>query len=157
MRTKTRAENKKATPKGRCFCGAGIDLSSREVTLQVFSAPLSLTSVFGMGTGGTSASYTPAIRLAARLRRSAASRRRSLKGLASPLDPGLCRLATTRSSRPSDRILNKVCLRHDSCSALRGRSALRATAVQRGLHTPFGFPVGCRLRRPGPPSLRTGF
>ena len=95
------------------FC-AGTVLSSREVTLQVLSAPLSLTSVFGMGTGGTSASYTPAIRLAARLHRSAASRRRSLKGLASPLDPGLCRLATTRSSKPSDRILDKECLRHHS-------------------------------------------
>ena len=32
--------------------------------------------------------------------------------------------------------------------ALLDRSALRATAVQKGLHTPFGSPVGCRLRRP---------
>ena len=152
MRTKTRAENKKATPKGRCFCGAGIDLSSREVTLQVFSAPLSLTSVFGMGTGGTSASYTPAIRLAARLRRSAASRRRSLKGLASPLDPGLCRLATTRSSKPSDRILNKVCLRHDHCSAPRPRIAPPfGTALSQApmRFRSFGDPCGNRTRVTG--------
>ncbi len=31
------------------------------VTSQVFSAPLSLTSVFGMGTGGPSASLTPTV------------------------------------------------------------------------------------------------
>nr|DAF51006.1 MAG TPA: hypothetical protein [Siphoviridae sp. ctvhu9] len=41
----------------------GISLSSRAVTSQVFSAPLSLTSVFGMGTGGPSASSTPTILL----------------------------------------------------------------------------------------------
>lgn len=35
------------------FC-AGINLSSRDVAIQVFSAPVSLTTVFGMGTGGTS-------------------------------------------------------------------------------------------------------
>ena len=33
----------------------GIDISSRAVSSQVLSARLSLTSVFGMGTGGTSA------------------------------------------------------------------------------------------------------
>ena len=39
----------------------GISLFSRAVTSQVFSAPLSLTSVFGMGTGGPSASSTPTL------------------------------------------------------------------------------------------------
>ena len=39
----------------------GIDLSSQSVARQVFSAPLSLTSVFGMGTGGPSALLTPTI------------------------------------------------------------------------------------------------
>ena len=39
----------------------GISLFSRAVASQVFSAPLSLTSVFGMGTGGPSASSTPTI------------------------------------------------------------------------------------------------
>lgn len=39
---------------------AGIDLSSQAASRQVFSALLSLTSVFGMGTGGTSALFTPA-------------------------------------------------------------------------------------------------
>ena len=34
---------------------AGKDLSFQAVTRQVLSAQLSLTSVFGMGTGGTSA------------------------------------------------------------------------------------------------------
>ena len=90
MRTKTRAENKKATPKGRCFCGAGIDLSSREVTLQVFSAPLSLTSVFGMGTGGTSASYTPAIKRSSPYGEAACGRRAQRSP--APLDPWLCPL-----------------------------------------------------------------
>ena len=42
----------------------GISLFSRAVTSQVFSAPLSLTSVFGMGTGGPSASSTPTIQFA---------------------------------------------------------------------------------------------
>ncbi len=37
----------------------GIDLSFRSVARQVFSAPQSLTSVFGMGTGGPSALKTP--------------------------------------------------------------------------------------------------
>ena len=37
----------------------GIFLFSRAVTSQVSSALLSLTSVFGMGTGGPSASSTP--------------------------------------------------------------------------------------------------
>ena len=39
----------------------GISLSFQAVTSQVFSAPLSLTSVFGMGTGGPSASLTPTV------------------------------------------------------------------------------------------------
>ena len=41
----------------------GISLFFQAVTSQVFSAPLSLTSVFGMGTGGPSASSTPTILL----------------------------------------------------------------------------------------------
>ena len=47
----------------RCFACVGISLSFQAVTSQVFSAPLSLTSVFGMGTGGPSASSTPTILL----------------------------------------------------------------------------------------------
>ena len=39
----------------------GISLFSQAVSSQVFSAPLSLTSVFGMGTGGPSASSTPTV------------------------------------------------------------------------------------------------
>ena len=39
----------------------GIFLSSRAVTSQVFSALMSLTSVFGMGTGGPPTSSTPTI------------------------------------------------------------------------------------------------
>ena len=39
----------------------GIALFSRAVASQVFSAPKSLTTVFGMGTGGTSSSLTPTI------------------------------------------------------------------------------------------------
>ena len=41
----------------RNFC-VSIDLSSRAVSRQVLSAPQSLTSVFGMGTGGPSAIKT---------------------------------------------------------------------------------------------------
>ena len=37
----------------------GIDLFSQPVARQVFSAPHSLTSVFGMGTGGPCAIVTP--------------------------------------------------------------------------------------------------
>ena len=40
------------------FC-VGIDLSSRSVSRQVLSALVSLTSVFGMGTGGPSPLKTP--------------------------------------------------------------------------------------------------
>ncbi len=39
---------------------AGIDLFSRVVANQVFSTRVSLTAVFGMGTGGTSQPLTPA-------------------------------------------------------------------------------------------------
>ena len=46
---------------GCFFKSAGINLSSRDVAIQVFSAPVSLTTVFGMGTGGTSPQSTPAI------------------------------------------------------------------------------------------------
>ena len=41
-----------------CIC-VGNDLSSRLVAKQVFSAQQSLTSVFGMGTGGPSALKSP--------------------------------------------------------------------------------------------------
>ena len=43
---------------GTLYC-VGIYLSSRHVAMQVLSARQSLTSVFGMGTGGPSASITP--------------------------------------------------------------------------------------------------
>ena len=43
------------------FVSVGNDLSSRAVTHQVFSARLSLTTVFGMGTGGPSTPSTPTI------------------------------------------------------------------------------------------------
>ena len=39
--------------------GTGSDLSSRAVSSQVLSALESLTTVFGMGTGGTSPSLPP--------------------------------------------------------------------------------------------------
>ena len=39
----------------------GVDLSSRSVTRQVLSAQVSLTSVFGMGTGGPSPLKTPTV------------------------------------------------------------------------------------------------
>ena len=42
-----------------CMLCVGISLSSRAVTSQVFSAPLSLTSVFGMGTGGSLSPLSP--------------------------------------------------------------------------------------------------
>ena len=39
--------------------GVGINLFSRAASSQVSSAPMSLTSVFGMGTGGSSSQSTP--------------------------------------------------------------------------------------------------
>ena len=47
-------------PMGVLLC-VGIFLFSQAVTSQLSSALLSLTSVFGMGTGGPSASSTPTI------------------------------------------------------------------------------------------------
>ena len=41
------------------FSGVGTALSSREAALQVFSARMSLTAVFGMGTGGPSSPLAP--------------------------------------------------------------------------------------------------
>ena len=55
-------ENIAKHPKG-WMQSVGVFLSSRAVASQVFSALLSLTSVFGMGTGGPSASSTPTINL----------------------------------------------------------------------------------------------
>ena len=46
----------------RNLCCVGIYLSSRHVAMQVLSARQSLTSVFGMGTGGPSALITPTYR-----------------------------------------------------------------------------------------------
>ena len=43
------------------FRSVGIELSSRTVSRKVFSPLQSLTSVFGMGTGGPSAFVTPTI------------------------------------------------------------------------------------------------
>ena len=37
------------------FFSVGVDLFSQEAALQLFSARVSLTTVFGMGTGGPSA------------------------------------------------------------------------------------------------------
>ena len=51
---------KKTAADAAVFC-VGIDLSSRSVSRQVLSALVSLTSVFGMGTGGPSPLKTPTI------------------------------------------------------------------------------------------------
>ena len=45
------------------FRDAGIYLFSQAVSSQLSSAQVSLTSVFGMGTGGTSPSSTPAVQV----------------------------------------------------------------------------------------------
>ena len=49
-------------PQGFCR-EAGIYLFSQAVSSQLSSAQVSLTSVFGMGTGGTSPSSTPAVQI----------------------------------------------------------------------------------------------
>ena len=50
-----KGKDKKRTDESLFFFYVGIDLFSREAALQVFSARMSLTTVFGMGTGGPSA------------------------------------------------------------------------------------------------------
>ena len=50
------------------YFDVGVFLLSRAVTSQVSSAPTSLTSVFGMGTGGPSLSSTPTTFIAVSLR-----------------------------------------------------------------------------------------
>ena len=52
-------QNKNDHPIGWTLFNVGIFLFFRAVASQVSSALLSLTSVFGMGTGGPSASSTP--------------------------------------------------------------------------------------------------
>ena len=61
-RTLRRFKYKKAPAVAGTLYYVGIYLSSRHVAMQVLSARQSLTSVFGMGTGGPSASITPTIR-----------------------------------------------------------------------------------------------
>ena len=53
--THTEAKKKKRIIEDAFFNDVGVDLFSREAALQVFSARVSLTTVFGMGTGGPSA------------------------------------------------------------------------------------------------------
>ena len=62
-RRETSAERRERekTADGLSFLCVGIDLSSQSVARQVFSALVSLTSVFGMGTGGPSPLKTPTI------------------------------------------------------------------------------------------------
>ena len=47
--------NIKKTLERVSFFNVGVDLFSQEAALQLFSARVSLTTVFGMGTGGPSA------------------------------------------------------------------------------------------------------
>ena len=47
--------NIKKDIKNDVFFNVGVDLFSQEAALQLFSARVSLTTVFGMGTGGPSA------------------------------------------------------------------------------------------------------
>ena len=54
-------KRKKTAAKAAVFC-VGIDLFSRSVSRQVSSALVSLTSVFGMGTGGPSPLKTPTVK-----------------------------------------------------------------------------------------------
>ena len=52
---------KKRLPYWVAVSSVGVFLSSRAVTSQVLSTSTSLTSVFGMGTGGPSLSSTPTV------------------------------------------------------------------------------------------------
>ena len=58
----TRKKPPRFTPQGFRLREAGIYLFSQAVSSQLSSAQVSLTSVFGMGTGGASPSSTPAVR-----------------------------------------------------------------------------------------------
>ena len=62
-----RRRRKKTTCLHRWFFRVGENLFFRAVSSQVSSAPASLTSVFGMGTGGPSRQSTPTIQFAASL------------------------------------------------------------------------------------------
>ena len=62
-----RRRRKKTTCLHRWFFRVGENLFFRTVSSQVSSAPASLTSVFGMGTGGPSRQSTPTIQFAASL------------------------------------------------------------------------------------------
>ena len=53
------AKQKKATDLCQSLNGSGSVLTSRDVSVQVLSALKSLTSVFGMGTGGSSSPLPP--------------------------------------------------------------------------------------------------
>ncbi len=56
---KSRLQKSALLDKGKLATSIGISLFSHLVAKALSSAPLSLTSVFGMGTGGPSASSTP--------------------------------------------------------------------------------------------------
>ena len=59
--SKAKANKKIPHPYGWGIKHVGIALSSQAVTRQVFSTLMSLTSVFGMGTGGSSSPVTPTL------------------------------------------------------------------------------------------------
>ena len=56
---KSRLQKSTSLDKGKLATSIGISLFSHLVAKALSSAPQSLTSVFGMGTGGPSASSTP--------------------------------------------------------------------------------------------------
>ena len=56
---KSRLQKSASLDKGKLATSIGISLFSHLVAKALFSAPQSLTSVFGMGTGEPSASSTP--------------------------------------------------------------------------------------------------
>ena len=59
--SKSILRRKNAPAIAEALSNVGDDLSSQSVSRQVFSALVSLTSVFGMGTGGPSPLKTPTI------------------------------------------------------------------------------------------------
>ena len=63
---KSRLQKSTSLDKGKLATSIGISLFSHLVAKALSSAPLSLTSVFGMGTGGPSASSTPTINVTVR-------------------------------------------------------------------------------------------
>ena len=109
-------------------------LSSRQVTLQVLSARTSLTSVFGMGTGGPSSQSIPTYVVAYR------------HSMSKAFACDCCIIALSRHNVKRIFLLEKRC--GDPYRIRTDVKGVRGLCLNHLTNGPFGAPSGTRTRDP---------